>query len=66
MDRHLHQRYLEYRELHGYFGGKKVILTAQQYAEAESEFFALEAKGEARDDEEGARFAELTRLLHRD
>jgi hypothetical protein len=66
VDPETHKRYLEYRDRHAYFGGTGAILSMQDFATAEREYDALEAKGERRDDEEEARWAELTKLLFRD
>jgi hypothetical protein len=66
MDRETHARYLDYREKHGYFGGKKPMLGSADFEAADKELNELEAKGEKRDDEEEARFNELATLLHRD
>lgn len=66
MDRETHARYLDYREKHQYFGGKKPMLGNVDFAAADKELNELEAKGEKRDDEEEARYAELATLLHRD
>jgi hypothetical protein len=68
MDARSHQRFLEYRERFGYFGKEASprLLAYEQFATADEEQRALEAKGDGRDDEEEARFAELTKLLFRD
>ena len=68
MDPVTHKRYLDYRERHDYFGeGLRMRkLTAAEFAEHDAELRALAAKGEARDDEEDARHAELSKLLLRD
>jgi hypothetical protein len=66
VEKAVHKRYLEYRDLHVYFGGKKPIMTATDFTVADAEYGALQAKGESRDDEEEARLVELARLLHRD
>ena len=66
MDQATHARYLDYRERHGYFGKLKPILGKAEFEAADREQRELEAKGEARDDEEEARFAELSALLFRD
>ncbi len=66
MDRATHQRFLDYRERHEYFGGKRRILSNIEFVAADAEHSALEAKGEARDDEEEVRFADLAELLFRD
>jgi hypothetical protein len=66
VEKAVHKRYLEYRDLHVYFGGKKPILAPADFTAADAEYGVLDAKGEARDDEEEARLAELATLLHRD
>ena len=66
MDRAVHKRYLVYRDLHGYFGGRKAALAAADFEKADAEYEALRAKGDAREDEEEVRLAELAKLLHRD
>ena len=66
MDPTTHKIYLDYRERHVYFGGKKALLTATEFVAADAEVRALDAMGDARDDEEEARFVELLRLLFRD
>jgi hypothetical protein len=62
----VHKRYLDYRETHVYFGGKKAMLTAVEFTEADLAYRLLEEKGDARDDEEEARFLELAKALFRD
>jgi hypothetical protein len=66
VDRETHQRYLDYRERHDYFGATSPLLTREKFLEADTEQRALDAKGEARDDEEEQRWAELSKLLFRD
>lgn len=67
MDRETHQRYLDYRDRHAYFASTTPILAKEAFLTADAEQRALDAKGEeARDDEEEARFAELSKLLLRD
>ena len=66
MDRETHARYLEYREKHVYFGGKKPMLGNAEFAVADKELNELEAKGDKREDEEEVRYEELSTLLHRD
>ncbi len=68
MDPTQHKRFLEYRERHVYFGAetKRPPLDATAFAAADDEHRALAARGEARDDEEEARFAELSKALFRD
>jgi hypothetical protein len=66
VDPETHKRFLEYHDRHGYFGGATPVLTREQFLAADSEQRELEAKGDARDDEEEARWAELSKLLFRD
>jgi hypothetical protein len=67
MDRTTHARFLEYREKFTYFGrGGMVRMDAATFEAADREQRELAAKGDTRDDEEEARFEELTRLLMRD
>ena len=68
MDPKVHNRFLDYRERYIYFakGVKAPQLTANEFVAADAEYRELQTKGEARDDEEEARFEELTRLLFRD
>lgn len=66
VDPETHRRYLEYRDRHAYFGATTPILTREQFLAADEEQRTLEEKGEARDDEEEARWAELSKLLFRD
>lgn len=66
MDRATHQRFLEYRERHDYFGGSTPLLSNAEFLAADAEHAELEAKGEGRDDEEEVRFADLSELLFRD
>jgi hypothetical protein len=66
MDRDVHRRYLTYRDLHVYFGGKKPLLGATEFEALDAEYGTLHARGDARDDEEEARWKELGNLLHRD
>ena len=67
MDQAVHKRFLDYRERYQYFGGRKgVLLDAAAFEAADAEHRALDAKGDARDDEESARFEELAKLLFRD
>ena len=61
-----HKRYLDYLERHRYFGEAKAVLTREQFVEADDEQRALDAKGDRRDDEEEARYEELSKLLFRD
>lgn len=66
MDRETHQRYLDYRDRHGYFGGGKPMLGRDEFVARDAEYGALAAREEQLDDEERARFEELGALLHRD
>ncbi len=67
-DPNVHKRFLDYRERYTYFAKEThaPVLPYEQFAAADAEQRALEAKGDARDDEEEARFAELSQLLFRD
>jgi hypothetical protein len=65
MDRALHKRYLDYREAFECFGKKKAMLTADEFAQADSELQALVAKGKKRDEGEERRKSELDALLFR-
>jgi hypothetical protein len=67
MDPIVHKRFLDYRDRYSYFGRKGMTqLDAQAFAAADAEHRVLAAKGDARDDEESARFAELSKILFRD
>ncbi len=68
MDPHVHKRFLDYRERYVYFakGVKLRELTAAEFTALDAEHRTLDAKGDARDDEEEARFAEVAKLLFRD
>ena len=66
MDRDTHRRYLEYRDRHAYFGATTPVLAREAFEKADEEQRTLDAKGESRDDEEEARFEELSKLLFRD
>jgi hypothetical protein len=66
VDPETHKRFLDYRERHGYFGGAKPILAREQFLAADAEHRELAAKGDHRDDEEEARWAELSALLFLD
>jgi len=66
MDPTAHKRYLDYRDRFAYFGKKRTMLTMAEFAAADAEHRTLGAKGDARDDDEEARYAELTVLLLRD
>jgi hypothetical protein len=63
----VHKRFLEYRDLHEYFGKKIPKLDAASFVKADAEQRVLDAKGEkGRDDEEEARYVELSKILLRD
>ncbi|MBX3193238.1 MAG: hypothetical protein KF819_40010 [Labilithrix sp.] len=66
MDPEVHQRYLDYRDRHGYFGRSGKLLGAAEFVALDAEHAELDAKGERRDDEEEARFAEVSKILFRD
>jgi hypothetical protein len=67
LDPQTHKRFLDYRDRHKYFGKRLQLLSMAEFEAADREQRALDAKGEeARDDEEQARYAELTRILLRD
>ena len=63
MDPRTHKRFLDYRERAQYFGMVGKTVDAATFATLDAELLALEAKGDARDDEEEARLAELSKLL---
>jgi len=64
-DPKVHKRYLDYREVYGYFARGKPMLDYAGFAAADAELGALAAR-EGLDDEEEARRAELEALLFRD
>ena len=66
MDRETHQRYLDYRERHGYFGGTKPLLGRDEFIALDKEHLELAAREATLDDEERARLDELSATLHRD
>jgi hypothetical protein len=67
MDPATHKRFLDYRERAAYFRKRGTKdLTQDEFEAAEAEYRALAAKGDSRDDEEDARFAELAKVLYRD
>ena len=66
VDPETHQRFLDYRDRHGYFGSTAPLLTREQFLAADAEQRELEAKGDRRDDDEEARWVELSKLLFRD
>ena len=67
MDPATHKRYLDYRDRHVYFGKRVPLMSMADFETADREQRALDAKGEeGRNEEEEARFAELSRLLFRD
>lgn len=61
-----HRRYLDYRERHGYFGAGKACLSREEFIKLDAEHAVLDARGDARDDEEEVRWVELARVLYRD
>ena len=65
MDPATHKRYLDYRQKHEYFGRQLRMLAMDEFAALDAEHRVLDAK-EARDDEEEARWEELSQLLLRD
>ena len=65
-DAHVHKRFLDYRERHQYFGKNIRILDYEEFAKLDEEQRTLDRKGDLRDDEEEARWVELTRALFRD
>jgi hypothetical protein len=69
MDQSTHKRFLEYRERYIYFGAEtgRPVLSADEFTAADAHQRTLAAMGEeGRDDEEEARFVELSRMLFRD
>ena len=69
MDPSTHKRFLEYRERYVYFGAetRRPMLTGDEFAAADAEQRTLATlREEGRDDEEEARFVELSKLLFRD
>jgi hypothetical protein len=68
MDPGLHKRFLEYRDRYVYFGKEtgRPVLTVAEFEKADAEQRELDGKGDARDDEEEARFTRLCRMLFRD
>jgi len=67
MDPQTHKRFLDYRERFGYFGrAGMTILGPTEFEASDAEHRALAAKGDARDDDEEARFTELAKVLFRD
>lgn len=68
MDPATHKRFLQYRDAYGYFGAetRKPVLSPEAFTQADAEQRTLEARGDARDDEEQARYVELCKLLFRD
>ena len=66
MDPTTHKRFLDYRQRHGYFGKSSPMLGAADFEAADAEQRALDAKGDARSDEEEERFGDLSALLFRD
>ncbi len=66
MDPETHKRFLAYREKHAYFGGSSPIIGRDAFLAADKEQRELDEKGERRDDDEEARYEELSKLLFRD
>jgi len=67
MDAAVHKRFLDYRERHEYFGRKQKVLSYDEFAPLDAEQRELARKTEEeRDDEEEARFVELSKILFRD
>ena len=68
MDALVHKRFLDYRERHGYFAKESSApcLSYEEFARSDAEHRLLEVKGDARDDEEEARWLALRTLLFRD
>lgn len=63
----VHKRYLEYRERHEYFGKSTKLLGWAEFVPLDAEHLMLDAKGEDnRDDDEAARFDEISTVLFRD
>jgi hypothetical protein len=66
-DPQVHKRYLDYRDRHAYFGKLTKLLSMAEFIPLDAEHNALDAKGEdGRDDEETARFEEVSKVLFRD
>jgi hypothetical protein len=59
----VHKRFLDYRDLHVYFGEKKPSLPFVEFQKLDAEYHSLMKK--ERDDEEEARLEELAQTLHR-
>jgi hypothetical protein len=68
MDGLVHKRFLDYRERHIYFAKESSTpcLTYEDFVLVDAEERCLDAKEDARDDDEEARFVALRRLLFRD
>ncbi len=68
MNARAHKRLLEYRERFTYFAKETSapLMSQDQFVAADAERDALQAKSSLRDDEEEARFEELTKLLFLD
>jgi hypothetical protein len=67
MDPVVHKRFLDYLERARYFakpGARR--LSQEEFTAADAEQRALATKGDSRDDEEEARFAQLSQSLFRD
>jgi len=63
MDRTTHQRYLDYRDRHGYFGARLKLLGMEEFEKLDREHAELAAREGSRDDDEEARFEELSKIL---
>ncbi len=63
MDPKTHKRYLDYRDRHGYFGARLKLLGMDEFAKLDAEHAALAAREGQRDDDEEARFEELSKVL---
>jgi hypothetical protein len=59
----VHKRFLDYRDLHQYFGAKKPPMPYLEFQKLDAEYRDLSQR--ARDDEEEVRLEELAQLLHR-
>jgi hypothetical protein len=68
MDALVHKRFLDYRERHIYFAKESSApcLSYEEFMLVDAEERSLDARGDARDDDEDARFVALRRLLFRD
>jgi hypothetical protein len=66
VDQATHKRYLDYLERHSYFGRSAQPVSMTDFEALDREQLELDAKDERRDDEEEARYEELSKLLFRD